>query len=72
MVFIGRLNGLAAAGLLVVVIGLERFVNALLVDGIASYTSVRFVVAIVCVAAGSLLVVLDAFMHLPRRPPRRS
>ena len=71
MVVIARSRGLAAAGLLVVVIGLERFVNALLVDGIASYTSVRFVVAIVCVAAGSLLVVLDAVARLPRRRPRR-
>ena len=71
MIGSARLSGLMAAGLLVVAIGFERFVNAMLLDGIASYTSVRFIVAVVCMGAGAVLLGLTAIVRRPRRRPQR-
>jgi hypothetical protein len=71
MTVIARLSGLMAAGLLVVAIGFERFVNAMLVDGIASYTSTRFIMAVVWVGAGTVLLVLNTVARRSRRRPRR-
>jgi hypothetical protein len=69
MVAIARSSGLVAAGVLAVAIGLERFVNAMLVDGVASYTSTRFIAAVVCVGTGSALLVLTAVARRSRRRP---
>ena len=41
-------------------IGFERWINATLVDEVASYSSTRFVVAALCTAAGATLLVVDA------------
>lgn len=67
---IARVSGMMVAGLLSLVIGIERFVNAMLVDGVASYTSTRFIVAVTCVGAGSALLVLNAVTR-PHHHPRR-
>lgn len=69
MELINRVSGVVAAGLLSLTIGLERLASAVLVDGVTSYASTRFVVAAVCTAAGGALLVLGA---ITRRRPRRA
>jgi hypothetical protein len=66
--FTPRTTGLLAAGVLSLVIGLERFTNALLMDGFTSYGSTRFIVAVACTTTGGLLLVLGAVALIsPRR-----
>jgi len=60
MTGITGMKGLVAAGLLSLAIGVERFLNALLVDGLASYSSIRSIVAAVCTGAGGVLLTLAA------------
>jgi hypothetical protein len=69
-VMIARVSGMMLAGLLSLAIGIERFVNVMLVDGVASYTSTRFIVAVACVGAGSALLVLNVLTRRPRHRPR--
>jgi hypothetical protein len=53
-------SGTGASAILSFAIGLERWINATLVDEVASYASTRFVVAALCTAAGATLIVIDA------------
>jgi hypothetical protein len=53
-------SGTGASAILSFAIGLERWINATLVDEVASYASTRFVVAALCTAAGATLLVVDA------------
>ena len=72
MTSIVPVRGMVAAGLLSLAIALERLVNAALVDGIASYASTRFVVAVACAAGGGTMLVLAAVSRRRRsRRPRR-
>jgi hypothetical protein len=59
-----------ATALVVLVIAVDRLVSAVLVDGVASYASTRFVVAAACgLAGGALLVAGVVQRHRPRREP---
>jgi hypothetical protein len=62
-------SGTAAVAILSLTIGFERWINATLVDEVASYASTRFVVAALCTAAGATLLVVDAIRQ--RRVRRR-
>jgi hypothetical protein len=52
-------------------LGVERLLSAILTDGIASYASTRFVVAVVCLATGGGLLAL-ALVTRHRARGRRS
>jgi hypothetical protein len=70
---ISRLSGVVVAGLLSLAIGLERFANAMLLDGVKSYASTRFIVAAICTGAGGVLLAVGAITRRrPRRPRRAS
>ena len=71
-----RVSGLVAGGFLSLGLGVERLVNAMLVDGVLSYVSMRFFVAVACTAAAGLLFTVAGLRahklrHSPRRRPRR-
>jgi len=50
-------SGIVMAGLVSLVIAVERFVNAMLVDGIAPYAAMPFVVAAISGTVGIVLLV---------------
>jgi hypothetical protein len=56
-------------GLLSLVIGGERLVSAILVDGATSYTSTRVIVGVSCIASGAALAIINA---IARRPHHRA
>ena len=63
MASIARRSGPIGAGLIVLGIGIERLVSAILTDALASYASTRFVVAVACTATGSALLALGMATH---------
>jgi hypothetical protein len=72
-----RVGGLGAAGVLGIALAIERLINAVLVDGIASYGSIRFMLAMAFGAVGVALltasVIAARASRASRRPrPRRS
>jgi hypothetical protein len=67
-----RVNGLGAAGGLGIALAVERFVNAVLVDGIASYVSIRFMFAVAFGAVGVALLTVSVIAARATRTPRRT
>lgn len=72
-----RVSGLGAAGGLGIALAVERFVNAVLLDGIASYVSIRFILAVAFGAVGVAFLTASVISarspHTPHRHrrPRR-
>ena len=60
-------RGLVVAGLVLIAIGLERFVNVYLIGGQTAAAFTRLLVGAVCLAAGGVLLVLSAYLRPPTR-----
>ena len=60
------LKELLVAGLGLLGIGLERLLNAYLIGSQAGDLSTRFLIGVLCSAAGGLLLVLAVYMHTRR------
>jgi len=60
-------KGILAAGMALIAIGLERFLNAFLIGSEAASWFARVIIGVLCAAAGNLLLVLRWYVNDPRR-----
>lgn len=56
-------SGLFVAGLVLIAIGLERFVSVYLIGGQTAAAFTRLLIGVVCLAAGGVLLVLSAYLR---------
>ena len=57
------LSGLFVAGLALVAIGLERFVNVYLIGGQSADAFTRLLIGVVCLTAGGVLLLLSVYLR---------
>ena len=57
------LSGLFVAGLALIAIGLERFVNVYLIGGQTAAAFTRLLIGVVCLTAGGVLLLLSVYLR---------
>ena len=57
------LGALFVAGLALIAIGLERFVNVYLIGGQSAGAFARLLIGVVCLTAGGVLLVLSVYLR---------
>lgn len=62
-----KAQGILVAGVVLIAIGLERFLSAFLIGSAAASWFARVVIGGLCAAAGSVLLVLSWYVNDPRR-----